>query len=1337
MDTPSSVSARLIGSLLVEKGVITDEQLQIALTEQEATGRLLGELLVDQFGVTREALASALELQQAENESNGTDPDSAQNAAVRELARMLDEWGRGEPPPRRQIGEIFVEKGFITLGQLADALEEQKLSGRKLGEILVSKGDLSRLRLWDALEDQAAMPDAGGTESMTEPDPATGLRVAADALTDGPSQHVVADPTAPAAEAPSTRPHGFETWKPKADATVKELELRIEQLEQAGTMPDTLLGKLREDVVALSDRLDALAGPEDEWRDALAALTGRIEDVVSGAAASAATVTELTTRLDALAAAVATAAPGEPTDDVSADLDDLRATIEALPTRARDLDPLRERVDEVAATLADKVAREESEALRRDLDSLRAAVEALPVQTGDVEALRLRIEQVATELTERATGDREALRRDVAELRAVLDGLPDPGRDIDDLNARISSLATADQAAGLRRDLEQLRSELDAVSAASGTTDTLDALDRLTIRVDRLSEALEAATSREDTDVLRRELDTLHAAVTEARQPDPELARLAIRLDELAGALTATASRADADELRHGLEELRDSLSRVSAPSEALDILHRRLDEVASTIAATTREETDRLRRELGELRSSVQTLPASGDDVATLRDQVERVAGALEEHVSHAASHDEVARLREGLDELRAAAEHHAPRGELTAVVERVDELFGRFDAATTAEQALGTRVDELSDALSTRATRKQADALRHDLDMIARSIDALPSPTEAVGALSERIDHLAGTVEASATRSQVDALRHDLDSLRAALESRPAPSEEWRDLLAELGRRVDDLVSGNGQIASAFEGLSTRIDSADEADTRHAERLDSLAARLHDIGNGLAAAATTDQADELRNDLAALRVDLESIPPPSEEWRDAIASLAVQLDEARAAANAWPDAVAALATRIDELPPPSEEWREGIETLTSRLREHAQWIHDELAAAATAESVADAASRIDEHSARLDELTGRQAHTESRLDEQSARHEEVVTRFEEHDTHRDAIEKRLDQLGRRADGLAPLRRVEELLATASAERETDAALLTARLDGLEQVLAAAQARIEALEPLAARVAELEPLVGRIDELETRIGELSARERAQRTDLEGVRRELTAALADVQETAAEEQTRTQGLSRRVDDLEDAVTEVATWPAAVEPLQAQLADLAATSSGFAQRIDALASASADRAELEQLRNRLEEEIVRMLERQDQDDAASEAAARAIRDGLAQLAERLTASEQAYLESGQSLRRSIETLGLALADANEQLRPPSEPTPSANGAPPAAATHGYVAFVPGPEGHQLVECDGETPYLGQIVELPAFEEQPMRVSRIARSPLPFDDRPCAYLEPLSA
>lgn len=54
----------------------------------------------------------------------------------------------------RQIGAIFVEKGLVTEGQLALALEEQQRTGRLLGEICVARYGIDRMRLADVLAEQ-------------------------------------------------------------------------------------------------------------------------------------------------------------------------------------------------------------------------------------------------------------------------------------------------------------------------------------------------------------------------------------------------------------------------------------------------------------------------------------------------------------------------------------------------------------------------------------------------------------------------------------------------------------------------------------------------------------------------------------------------------------------------------------------------------------------------------------------------------------------------------------------------------------------------------------------------------------------------------------------------------------------------------------------------------------------------------------------------------------------------------------------------------------------------------------------------------------------------------
>jgi hypothetical protein len=57
---------------------------------------------------------------------------------------------------------------------------------------------------------------------------------------------------------------------------------------------------------------------------------------------------------------------------------------------------------------------------------------------------------------------------------------------------------------------------------------------------------------------------------------------------------------------------------------------------------------------------------------------------------------------------------------------------------------------------------------------------------------------------------------------------------------------------------------------------------------------------------------------------------------------------------------------------------------------------------------------------------------------------------------------------------------------------------------------------------------------------------------------------------------------------------------------------------------------------------------------------------------------------------------------------------------------------YLLFVWKPTGYELRERDGELPALGSVLE---EEDGRMEVTRIGPSPLPGDDRRCAYLQAL--
>lgn len=70
---------------------------------------------------------------------------------------------------RRPIGQILVEQGEISEGDLEAALAEQERSGRRLGEILIEQGRTSWLALARAIAEQVL--DIQSSPAVPEPQP--------------------------------------------------------------------------------------------------------------------------------------------------------------------------------------------------------------------------------------------------------------------------------------------------------------------------------------------------------------------------------------------------------------------------------------------------------------------------------------------------------------------------------------------------------------------------------------------------------------------------------------------------------------------------------------------------------------------------------------------------------------------------------------------------------------------------------------------------------------------------------------------------------------------------------------------------------------------------------------------------------------------------------------------------------------------------------------------------------------------------------------------------------------------------------------------------------------
>lgn len=110
---------RRLGELLIEHGILNEAQLLEALSAQRRDRKFLGEIIVELGYLTKEKLDSAL----------------------------AQQYGS-------KLGEILISKKLISFEQLQNVIDEQKNSILSLGELLVNKGFVTESELIEGLAEQ-------------------------------------------------------------------------------------------------------------------------------------------------------------------------------------------------------------------------------------------------------------------------------------------------------------------------------------------------------------------------------------------------------------------------------------------------------------------------------------------------------------------------------------------------------------------------------------------------------------------------------------------------------------------------------------------------------------------------------------------------------------------------------------------------------------------------------------------------------------------------------------------------------------------------------------------------------------------------------------------------------------------------------------------------------------------------------------------------------------------------------------------------------------------------------------------------------------------------------
>ena len=505
MDATTAIQSRAIGSRLVERNLLTDEQLEHALRVQEETGGWLGQIVLDEFGVTQFEFTSVLVEQDAELQGAKQKVDPAPKRPAQPIEQLTPKTVQ----IRRPIGEVFVELGLITSEELAAALELQRKTGARLGEVLIEQGYVTRLDLAGALathwqpreslssEGEQAASNGGSPALLVDPgwsaEDHAAIAELAGRLSVAEKQLQAPPPDAPRR---GVLRRSRDTGVSDLGARVDELALRVSGLGSVNSAIADLSASVEQiGAVRVSEALATgarLAGVESSI-SGLSGMEGRLQDAAERALA--ATAGEIADRLVELREELAFAAARLETVDPSERLLELALRIDRTARDGHDrigglADDLTLRLAEIRARIDGLVDRDEavaaSRADRADLEAHTAALELqLSTQRDETAALRARVEatgQASADvalwqerieaLIEQRLADVEMrVATESARARAGSDSaVASLRREVESLDARLNEMLALRhrEAQAARIEREELGSEFEAIAASVG-----------------------------------------------------------------------------------------------------------------------------------------------------------------------------------------------------------------------------------------------------------------------------------------------------------------------------------------------------------------------------------------------------------------------------------------------------------------------------------------------------------------------------------------------------------------------------------------------------------------------------------------------------------------------------------------------------------------------------------------------------------------------------------------------------------------------------------------------------------------------------------------------------
>jgi hypothetical protein len=376
---PASVPP--LGRFLLERRLVTEEQLEVGIAQHEWSGRPLAEVLV--------ALGFVSETTVAQGHSETELPAAPASLQISgEAPRASDAPTARE---RTLLGQVLLEHGRLTEEQLQTSLVEQERSGRPLGEVLITLGFVS-----EPIVAQALATQYGGL-LKTEYGYATGFGRELRS-----SSPVTASPVASEAElavASAVNP---------SSADVEELERELAAVTGELTAANARIPELERVLQTMSGELAEANARIPELERDLQTQERRLRTSDELAVVASQRITELGHELESARALIAAAAPAADAlaTEKRAQVDELERELERLSAalasaiacggaQERDL-------QEARAALAAAVGR--GEAQDRNLQEARAALAAAAARTetqdAALEASRAEKVRLAHELAE-------------------------------------------------------------------------------------------------------------------------------------------------------------------------------------------------------------------------------------------------------------------------------------------------------------------------------------------------------------------------------------------------------------------------------------------------------------------------------------------------------------------------------------------------------------------------------------------------------------------------------------------------------------------------------------------------------------------------------------------------------------------------------------------------------------------------------------------------------------------------------------------------------------------------------------------------------------------------